>query len=106
LVDAGAVVPELLGEHRLVEVLAVEAVADHRVVVLVRQRHPGRLDLLGGRNEWIRHQPEVEELQRAAHRSASWKSGIVCANGSGCSIAIACPVFGMRTRRACGRTSA
>ena len=94
LVHADAVVTELLPEDELLEVLVVEAVTDLRVVVTVRQCHPGRLDLVPRRNVRIGHEVEeveVELVHRAASRAdfeaptSSMNSAIAAANFSGCS---------------------
>ena len=63
-VEADAVEAELIGELHLVEIVVIEFGAFFRIVVLVRERHPGGAVLGDGVeiDGAIRHQVEVEEL--------------------------------------------
>src|SRR5207249_1106470 len=81
LVDAETVPAEPLGLLELVEVLVVERVTHHRIVVTIRERHPRRRRVV---LHDVGHEVEVVELHRAPSRSRQ-NSPIASATASGSS---------------------
>src|SRR5881397_929447 len=98
LVDAQAVPAELLRVLELVEVLVVELLADLRVVVAVRERHPRR-GLVVVHD--VRHQVKVIELHLAPV-SGRQKSITASATAAGSSRWGTCPESANTWRRAPG----
>src|SRR5439155_5487807 len=98
LVDAEPVPAEPLGVLELVEVLVVERVAEARVVVAVRQRHPRRRRVVV---HDVRHQMEVVELHAAPPRRRT-NSHTASATASGSSRCGTWPESANTRRRAPG----
>ena len=101
LVDADTLEAELGGVFQLIQVAVVQVGALQRVVVAVRQRHPGRrVELVVvGIEVGIGHQVEEEEPHCSILRM---KPSTSSQNAPGASLGTACPMPGSTTASAPG----
>jgi hypothetical protein len=103
LIEADAVEAELVGKLHLIEIVVIELGALLRIVMAVRERHPGRA-VLCDRIEIgvpVRHEMEIEELH-AAILMAPMKASSSAAKASPFSTCGRCPQSAMMTAFAPG----
>src|SRR5262252_7241699 len=103
LIEADAVEAKLVGQLHLIEIVVIELRALLRIVMAIRERHPGRA-VLCNRVEIgvpVRHEMEIEELH-AAILMAPMKASSSAAKASPFSTCGRCPQSAMITAFAPG----